>query len=318
VLCEQGMDAKSSRTGCHELASFIDADENASYRVAELSDPTSEDHWQNSFGLSSDLHVFLASYLELWDIVSMSMTCKTWRRIASREELWRNVARRKKVTLEPGVSPRVAVLGAEALSVKPEFAWLPSCALERDSPSEKDGFLGVNVVFLSPPGELGCGKSAIIFQYVHNCFVDEISQRYANEIVFLAKSFIHGRNVGFQIVDTRGSGSPNDPMRTECLKQCNVVFVCSQFDRHNSAKDVQNLCDAVLQQRAEKDVDIVVIRTQADKKLPWQGFGSMLSYCKRHQFPLMSCSGKLRTNLTELFTVTATLTSNRSLGKAND
>ena len=94
------------------------------------------------------------------------------------------------------------------------------------------------------------------------------------------------------------------------VRESNVLIVCSRFDTPAVFGDVQLLCKSVANELAD-DPLLVVVRTQADRGLPWIEFGKTLSFCRRNQFPLISCSAKTRTNIDFVFRVAARMYFNR-------
>jgi hypothetical protein len=104
----------------------VDFEEEKGYAVAELTRSTAEDRFHNSFGLPSDVLVWLVGrYLELEDVGRLSRTCKTWRRVALQDVVWRTFANRMDLKLEDGADPHISVLQSFGKDVKADFSWLP-------------------------------------------------------------------------------------------------------------------------------------------------------------------------------------------------
>jgi hypothetical protein len=117
---------------------------------------------------------------------------------------------------------------------------------------------------------------------------------------------VHLELVQFEVRDTSAAKSfSSDLWQTEIVRKSDVVLVCSRFDTPGVFEDVKSLCQSVLDQNPE--VLIMVVRTQADRNNRWIEFGKTLSFCKRCEFPLLSCSVHKGINVSEVFITAATM-----------
>jgi hypothetical protein len=113
----------------------------------------------------------------------------------------------------------------------------------------------------------------------------------------------------YNINDTSASMPVDEALRADLLSKTDVGFICSRFDKPNAFDDVKILCESVLWQQPK--MEVMIVRTQADRNHPWMQFGKAFSYCQARSYPLFSTSAKVGVNVKELFVAAATMAFNR-------
>jgi hypothetical protein len=282
------------------VASFTEAKEiEVDIDVVDLERSRLEDRQQNSMGLPLDVICLILGQVSVYDFRSIALSCKTWRRILlQNDSIWRhpNILGQMeglKVDLGKPVRPQMLVFLEQSLAA--DFVYLPSY-LSGDAPA----FLGpgklVEAINISMVGfgrareHRSVGKECILTRLTADVFIEEYDPAYHDTV----RKMYKGRLLDMANIQLWSVG-----MSEPVVQNCDFHLLCSTFES-SCLEDLSDQAKLMWKKYNSKG-KILVIRTQADRNLPFKNKLKVLEFCRVNELPFISCSAKTPSNIFKIF-----------------
>lgn len=288
---------------------------NDSFRmdVVSLERSTTEDRKKNLVGLPEDIIAMVAVYVARQDITDMGVVaqvCKTWRRISYSPNVWKAIARERKIELKEDSeeSFRVQVL-SDVQTSKQKYFWLPHRALRQSliaSPStthKVSHTLEFSVFLMSRNDQTGrAGKTSLATRFTQHYFRSLFDPEI---VVTKAQEVAPNIKVAVSDPDSLEFGHLYEGK----VRQCDCLVYCDTFEQENSLEHLMKFRKRFI---LVKDVDdvtheddgmplFVVARTMSDLKNDFVQKRGVLDFCQHYKLPFYSCSAKTGLNVNKMF-----------------
>ncbi len=277
------------------------------YDVAVLERSTDADRAQNSLGLPDDLLALIATFLSVRDMPRVALVCKTWRRVALKEAVWRVFGLRMGVEPREDSTWRIVVVRAVSDVLAADFCLPPPTATV---PVARKDRVSVSIGLLSPTipnsnscpfgagAELFCaGTSSLMMRFVFNGELEEdpMFDHTQTKVVH-----IDGCVVEVEVRDTSGR-ELGTRVRNDCIRDCDGFLLCSTFGEPDTMRRLAALYEQVKEAKELHSVPVVVVRTMADLGLAFHDRMYAMRWIKEHGAGLISTSSLTGLNVKEAF-----------------
>jgi small GTP-binding protein len=232
------------------VASFVVAPEDPVYRSHNLMQ-LPEDVWRWLFGT-----------LPLSTLYLVTGVCRSWRRLAFGDQVWRRVAA-ERFCLDLTVKETTV---REWLLTELGKQYLPRSF--RGALSSVQSSSDTHCVVMSHPGGGACGKSALVIRFVQNYFVSEYDATIDDSYRRLFQ--VDGKAIVFDILDTAGQ-EEYAAMRPAFLAgPAQFFIICSDFSNAlvDYVAQLNSLRSEIEQARHGRPWAAIVVQTKLDWAKP--------------------------------------------------
>lgn len=279
------------------------------FQEVSLERSTFQDKQQNLLGLPEDVFALIAVYLardDLNNMITVAQVCKTWRRIAYKDFVWRSIARDKEINLDDdgkGSSVRVQVLNQVSVNIASDFIYLPQWMMDVLSDPKiptkmtKKGrhheyYIALYNYRDHAYRHLGTSCLAASFNYGH--FEDpNIHDSYRRQMD------------DYNVIEVFDTHNQERLYRLSSLPYADAVIVCDVFDTAGAADDICSTIEDIVKQKKITSSatlpPIFVARTKSDLKLPFVERNKVMHVCRKYQLPFYCCSALEMINVKVMF-----------------